>query len=56
MRTAGIDVDTEHGLQVEIYNNFEQLQAMQSEWDALIQTVGAEIDYVLNATHSKTQQ
>jgi hypothetical protein len=43
MRTTGIDIDTEHGLQVEVYNNFEQLQTMKSEWDTFVQTVGAEI-------------
>ncbi len=43
MRTAGIEIDTEHGLKVEVYNNFEQLQAMQSEWDALVEGVGSEI-------------
>ncbi len=40
---AEIDIDTECDLQVKVYNNFNQLQIMQSTWDALVQALGGEI-------------
>ena len=42
-RTFIANANVKKGLQVEVYSNFNQLKAIQQEWDDFIESVGSEI-------------
>ncbi len=43
IRTVVTDADARKDMQVEVYNNFEELKTIQQEWDDFIESVGGEI-------------
>ncbi len=43
IRTVVTDADARKDMQVEVYNNFEELETIQQEWDDFIESVGSEI-------------
>lgn len=40
---TAMDIQTQDIVQTEIYDNFEQLEAIQQEWDKFVESVGGEI-------------
>ncbi len=37
------DKDTQNAVQIQVYNNFEQLEAFQQEWDSFVESVSGDI-------------